>query len=129
MPNIINQIDPQKTVTLVFSNLLSDSVTRPELTYLIGRAEKVESFTFVSALGFLLSQVEPDFSPRREGETAEAYVTRLVKFLISKEQGSAAQAVENILQEMSDLRGSASVLKSLRLVIKRRLAAERDRKV
>lgn len=128
MRNVVKQMDPSKTVTLIFSQLLSDSSTRPELTYLIGRAERIESFTFVSALGFLLSRVEPDFSPRQEGETAEAYVARLVKFLISKEEGSAAHAVESILGEMSDFRGSASILKSLRLVIKSRKVAEQGKK-
>lgn len=120
---MVIQLDPRKTVTITFSRLLSDPSTRPEFIDLIGRAEEVGSYTFAASLAYLLSGVRPDFSPRREGETANSYVERLVKFLISQEEGSASLAVEDFFMEMSDFRGSSGIQNSLRKVIKNRMAA------
>lgn len=110
--------DRTKKVRQVFRDMLKDPQERVELSYLIGQAEETDAFTHVAALGFLLAGVLPDPSARADSETAEQYVQRVLKFMISREsQKGTAEAVESLMSSVSDLRGTMSLDAALKQVV------------
>lgn len=111
-------LDQAQQVRQILRDMLKNADTRGELAYLVGLAEETGAFTHAMALSFVLAHVDADPAARANGETAESYVQRVMKFLISKESPEGtALAIEDIMMRVSDLRGIMSLEAALTEVV------------
>ncbi len=107
-------------VVSVLESFLSKKGTKTELIYLIGRAEETDAFTWGQALWFNLQDAPISNDARRARETDEQFVSRSIKYLLSKESPETSAALSDLLDEFESERGEKPTIEAALVSVLRR---------